>query len=97
MGDNRIGRGRPGLVWWIVVALVLLSPLASSAPDGLERVAEDLGFGERAVNLLAVPLPDYLWPGVAHSGVATILAGLAGAALALGAGLGLAKLLARRS
>jgi hypothetical protein len=31
-----------------VAALLALAPLASSAPDGLERVALDLGFAEQA-------------------------------------------------
>jgi len=40
------------------VALALLSPLASGAPDGLERVAEDLGFAGRALAGLAAPPLD---------------------------------------
>ena len=54
---------------------------ASSDPDGLERVAEDLGFaesGEEAV--LEAPIPDYELPGTSHAGVGTSLAGVAGAA-----------------
>lgn len=86
--------------WWplllVVVVLVIFSPLASSAPDGLERVAEDLGFAERAVAHLAAPLPDYLWPGVAREGPATVLAGLAGVAAVLLASWGCARLLVRR-
>lgn len=80
----------------LVGLLVLLSPFASSAPDGLERVAEDLGFAERAAVTLAAPVPDYAWPGIGHGGLATILAGFAGAALVLAAGWGLGRLLARR-
>ena len=41
------------LQWWtiaylLVLALVLLAPLASSSPDGLERLAENEGFAESA-------------------------------------------------
>jgi len=39
---------------------VLLSPFASSHPDGLERVAEDLGFIEEANTGFAwSPIADY--------------------------------------
>jgi hypothetical protein len=64
--------------------LVLLSPLASSAPDGLERVAEDLGFIHRAQDPAYETLPDYTVPGVANEGVSTILAGAIGVAAVLG-------------
>jgi len=68
------------LAWGILVAfvLVLLAPLASSLPDGLERVAEDHGFAERASALTAAPLPDYSVPGVGQASLSTVLAGLAG-------------------
>jgi len=61
---------------------VLVSPFASSSPDGLERVAEDKGFisraeeGEPAWN--SSPVPDYTVPGVESESVATGLAGLVG-------------------
>lgn len=80
----------------LVGILLLLSPLASSAPDGLEWVAERLGFAERAAVTLAAPVPDYAWPGINHGALATILAGLVGAVLVLAAGWGLARLLVRR-
>ena len=78
----------------LAVAIVLataLSPFASSSPDGLERVAERKGFAERG-KLAPVqeraPVPDYAFPGVDDSRVATALAGLAGVigVFALGAG-----------
>lgn len=43
----------------VLAALALAAPFASSLPDGLEHVAERLGFGARASQLLAAPLPDY--------------------------------------
>jgi len=43
-----------------LIVAVLLSPLASSHPDGLERVAEDHGFIEEANTGFAwSPIPDY--------------------------------------
>ena len=75
----------------LAVALVmaaLASPFASSAPDGLERVAADQGFVDRGRTQDA-PVPDYGMPGVEDPRVATGLAGFAGtlAVFALGAGL----------
>lgn len=43
-----------------VIVAVLLSPFASSHPDGLERVAEDHGFIEEAdAGFKWSPIPDY--------------------------------------
>lgn len=61
----------------IAVGLALLSPLASGDPDGLERVAEDQGFLERAQDPLFNLLPDYTIPGL-DGPITTILAGVIG-------------------
>jgi cobalt/nickel transport system permease protein len=69
---------------WIAAGLaaafttVLLSPVASIHPDGLERVAADLGFIGRAHPLFYKILPDYTLPAIANSSFSTILAGLLG-------------------
>lgn len=43
-----------------VIVAVLLSPFASSHPDGLERVAEDHGFIKEAnTGFTWSPIPDY--------------------------------------
>lgn len=87
--------------WWVVLlfafGLVLLSPLASSFPDGLERVAEDLGFAveEGAIYFRAL-LPDYTVPGLSHEALSSIGAGGVGVILAFGAALALGRMLARR-
>jgi len=74
------------LAWWVVgyliaLAAVLLAPLASSSPDGLERVAEDQGFIETALDAPYNIIPDYVLPGVASETIATILAGFVGETL----------------
>jgi hypothetical protein len=84
--------------WWhgvLILALLLaiLSPLASSSPDGLERVAEDRGFIDVALAPFFNVFPDYVIPGVSNEAVATILAGLLGTLVLFGIGFGLAKLL----
>ena len=55
----------------------LIAPLASSAPDGLQRVAEDLNFANLATSSYAIA-PDYAVPGIAWSLLAAALAGIAG-------------------
>jgi hypothetical protein len=84
--------------WWhgvliLALLLVIFSPLASSSPDGLERVAEDKGFIHVALAPLFNIFPDYVVPGVTNEVVATILAGIVGTLILFGIGYGLAKLL----
>ncbi len=88
--------------WWhgaLILALVLalVSPLASSSPDGLERVAEDKGFMETAREAIFEAIPDYVMPGVGSEAVATILAGLIGTLMLFGIGYGVARLLKAKS
>jgi hypothetical protein len=84
--------------WWhgaliLALFLALLSPLASSSPDGLEKVAEDKGFIDTALEASYNIIPDYAIPGIANDAVATILAGIIGTLVLFGIGYGLAKLL----
>lgn len=87
--------------WWygvliLALFLALLSPLASSSPDGLERVAEDKGFMETAREAVFEIIPDYVLPGVGNEAGATILAGIIGTLMLFGIGYGLAQLLKAR-
>jgi hypothetical protein len=88
--------------WWLIglalaLAVALFSPLASSHPDGLERVAEDKGFMERAGEAPYELIPDYVFPGIDNEAVATILAGLVGTGVVFGLVYGLAWVLRRQS
>ncbi len=87
--------------WWLVGAgltllIVLLSPLASAAPDGLEKVAGELGFAGEAHESFLRFIPDYVMPGVGSEALARVLAGLVGTLVVLGLVWGLAKLLKAR-
>jgi cobalt/nickel transport system permease protein len=66
----------------VVAALLVLvaAPLASSAPDGLNRVAADQGFAEseEAHPLAASPLAGYGVEGVEDEGTGTRVSGLIG-------------------
>lgn len=80
------------LIGGLIVALglaFLVSPLASSSPDGLERVSIDQGFDSAARDhdLAESPLADYGVRGVADEGLSTGLAGIIGVVVTFGAGL----------
>ncbi len=79
----------------LTLILALLAPIASSDPDGLERVAEDLGFIQAARPPMFALLPDYTIPGLPNNALATILAGILGALLTFK--LAIALLIGRRS
>ncbi|TEB07584.1 cobalt transport protein CbiN [Pelotomaculum schinkii] len=69
-----------------LVVAALLSPFASSSPDGLERVAEDQGFLDKGdEQVLSSPIPDYLFPGIQNEKAATSAAGVIGTMLTFGA------------
>jgi hypothetical protein len=59
---------------------LFVAPFACSWPDGLEKVAETLGFARYAAErpLLGSPLADYRVPGLGSANVATALAGAIG-------------------
>lgn len=88
----------------IALALaVFLSPLASPDPDGLERVAQDLEFDDKAAKTgaadklpFAAVFEEYALRGVPEQ-VATPLAGLVGTLAAFGLAWGLGKLAVRHS
>ncbi len=75
----------------IAVALAVLSPLASSNPDGLEWVAEEHGFIDAAQEAAYSIIPDYVMPGVSDPALATIAAGILGAAIVFGVAYGVAR------
>jgi cobalt/nickel transport system permease protein len=78
--------GRGWVIAGILIALfvVLLSPLASAFPDGLERVAEDIGFIRTAQSAPYEVIPDYTLPFLGPTPLSTILAGAIGVMIVLG-------------
>lgn len=92
-------QGERRVLGTLAVAAVVLGSagalLASSLPDGLEKLAENLGIAERAHALLGTPFADYEWRAATNPVAGKILAGLAGLAIVyLACRLG-AQLLAR--
>jgi cobalt/nickel transport system permease protein len=82
------GQSVSGRVVWltgllIALALVILSPLASTRPDGLEWVAIEYGFIDKARDSLFQIIPGYELPGISPGPAATIAAGILGVVLVL--------------
>ncbi len=98
-GRQPLGRSR----WWAVglasaaAVVVLAAAFASPDPDGLERVAKDYGFFDRAQGALYHLIPDYRLPGIGDALLATVGAGLLGLLVVFGIVFGLGLLLRRRS
>ena len=97
---SRMRMARPG--WWltalaaVILIVVVLAPLASPAPDGLERVAADAGFAELGQEAALGVLPDYSVPLLGDGDASLIAAGLLGVVLIFGVMWLLGRQLARR-
>ncbi len=77
--------GRGWVYTGIVISLlvVLLSPFASADPDGLERVAKDIGFLALGQSSPYEILPDYTIPFLGETALSTVVAGAVGALVLL--------------
>lgn len=73
------GRGWIAAGALVSLLVVLLSPLASGFPDGLEWVAAETGFLQTARDAPFELLPDYTMPFLGETALSTIVAGLLGA------------------
>jgi cobalt/nickel transport system permease protein len=88
---------KSGAVIWIfgmgiALALAVLSPLASTHPDGLIWVARQEGFLAAARAPLYKLIPSYIFPGIPNRTLATIAAAAFGALLVFGVAIGVAYL-----
>lgn len=86
--------------WGLLVSLVIaacFSLFASTSPDGLEKVAERLGFQDKEKELFRSPIPGYVTPGVANDTIATALAGTVGTVAIFGVAYGVGKLVKKRT
>jgi len=91
------GRGWVVVGGIVALATVLLSPLASADPDGLERVATDMGFLRLSQSAPYKLLPDYTIPFLGQTALSTIVAGAVGALVVLGLVIVLGNALRRKS
>ncbi|MBD2165690.1 energy-coupling factor ABC transporter permease [Calothrix membranacea FACHB-236] len=91
-GEQQQFRGWSIPVVTIFLVAGVLSLFASAWPDGLERVAENLGFidlGDKVRVIVPTPLADYGIQGLGTIG--TSIAGLVGAAVCFAVAFGIAK------
>jgi cobalt/nickel transport protein len=77
----------------VCLVLATLAPLASPAPDGLEKVAGDKGFLGMGRGSPITLMSEYLFPGIENRAVATILAAWLGTLTVFGIGYGAAYIL----
>lgn len=99
--DQSSATPRGGSAWIavgivIAIALTFVAPLANPNPDGLERVAEDLGFIETAQDPAYEILPDYTVPFIESEVLTTIAAGVFGVLVVSSAGYVTARLAGRK-
>jgi cobalt/nickel transport system permease protein len=91
---------RSGILAAVLVAAVLLAAVgvlfASAQPDGLEKLAENVGIAERAKAYLATPLADYETRFLESSWLRKASAGLAGLGVIYGACLLLGRMTRRQ-
>jgi cobalt/nickel transport system permease protein len=85
-----VSRAVWGIGLALALALAVLSPLASSFPDGLEWVAQQNDFLTAAQDAPFRILPDYVFPGIASPELATIAAGIVGTLLVFAVALAVA-------
>lgn len=99
-GPARLPRARfvlAAMLASLIVATVI-AQFAVEEPDGLERVAEDVGFADVARDhaLEGLPFADYATAGVANEALSLAIAGTAGTLLTLAVGTGLLLLVRDR-
>ena len=85
LDDRSTSPGGRWLIYGLGIALlvVLLAPFASTRPDGLEWIAQQQGFIDRAVAAPLNLLPGYTIPGLGDSAVSIIIAGFVGVLLVI--------------
>jgi hypothetical protein len=98
---TRPGRDRLARWWWVaglaiaIAIVVVLAPLASPDPDGLESVGQSQGWIGQALDPILSIVPDYTVPGL-EGPASTVVAGLIGIGIVFLAMVGLGRLLRRR-
>jgi cobalt/nickel transport system permease protein len=94
LSEGTSGKGSSTILWigglLLALVLIILSPLASANPDGLEWVAKQQGFLNTAQGPQYNIIPDYVVPGVSNEALATILAGAIGVLIVFGVALAVA-------
>jgi cobalt/nickel transport system permease protein len=96
LGDRRPVGARTFAIGGVLLAVflaVVVSQFAFDDPDGLEKVAADEGFADRALDHAAAdgPFADYATRGIGNERLSLAVAGSAGVAITLLVGYGIAR------
>ncbi len=94
---GKSGRGWVFVGLGIAIIVAVLSPLASANPDGLERVAINMGFADIAAPAPFTIIPDYTLPFLGPTPLSTILSGILGVLVLAGIFFLAVRLLRRRT
>ncbi|HVT88887.1 MAG TPA: energy-coupling factor ABC transporter permease [Tepidisphaeraceae bacterium] len=84
----------------VLIALGLalfVSPFASTAPDGLDKTAESLGFDDKAAVIVPSPMPEYKMPLITSANLSTSVAGAVGTVFVFGLAWIFARILVPRT
>lgn len=77
-----------------IATVLLLAPFASGNPDGLERVAQDFAFEQKAEqSLISTPFNDYAVSFVSNEKFSTALSGMFGILIVFGLSYALGKVI----
>ncbi|HEY3323489.1 MAG TPA: PDGLE domain-containing protein [Planctomycetota bacterium] len=79
-----------------LLLVVFVAPLASKAPDGLEKMQQDAGVPEGTSQWQHAPAPEYKLAPVKHEGLSTAIAGVTGTLIVFGAAWALGRAISRR-
>lgn len=94
---GRASAGWVGLGLGIALVVAVFSFAADPNPDGLERVAEDTGFLDRALDPVYNLFPDYTLPFISNPLISGILAVVIGTLIVFGATFLIARVQRRRA
>jgi len=87
--------------WWLIglgtaLLLATVSPLASKAPDGLQKVAEQQGFSNTVTHSPFQIVAGYIFPGIHNETLSKMVAGWLGVLTVFGVVYLISWLLTRR-
>ena len=87
--------------WWLIglgfaLLLATVSPLASTSPDGLQKVAEQQGFSNTATHSPFQVVAGYLFPGIHNETIAKMVGGWLGVLAMFAAVYGIGWLITRK-
>ncbi|NJN83918.1 MAG: cobalamin biosynthesis protein CbiM, partial [Caldilineaceae bacterium] len=102
LGNGQHAPGARAAVWvgaglLLSLMLAVFSFMASPNPDGLERVATDLGFADRALDAAYQLLPDYTIPFIHNETLSGVVAVVLGVLIVFGIMVAVGRIVRRQT